>query len=172
MPRRRRPGPRSQHNAVGAATELIVAADLLSRGYEVFRSMAGTCSCDLIAMRDIDDGCEFQMLRVEAKTAHLDKRDGNSVSYDQGNPEEYDVLAVYHPWSKTIVYLPDGVVEQRATYAAVRYVSESGGEVEVFAKPEGFVKIGGLQHQTFRREDGTLLAILTTRVVTLGDTGA
>jgi len=38
-------------STVGAIAEHRVAADLLLRGYEVFRASSPTCSCDLIAYR-------------------------------------------------------------------------------------------------------------------------
>jgi hypothetical protein len=51
--------------AVGAIGELVVCADLLRRGYGVFRSVSPACSCDLIAMRGA------ALLRVEVTTGHI-----------------------------------------------------------------------------------------------------
>ena len=36
----------------GAVSELLVCADLLNRGYEVFRSVSQSCSCDIVAYKD------------------------------------------------------------------------------------------------------------------------
>src|SRR5277367_3349367 len=49
---------------VGAASELRVAVDLFYKGYEVFRALAHTCSCDLLAIKD------EKTVRVEVKTGH------------------------------------------------------------------------------------------------------
>lgn len=46
----------------GAAHELAVCADLLMRGYHVFRSVSPGCPCDLITMRD------GILTRIEVKT--------------------------------------------------------------------------------------------------------
>ena len=37
---------------VGAIQELRVSVDLLSRGFEVFRALSPSCSCDILAMKD------------------------------------------------------------------------------------------------------------------------
>lgn len=44
---------------VGALGELVVSADLMRRGYAVFRALSPSCPCDLIAMKD------DKLLRVE-----------------------------------------------------------------------------------------------------------
>lgn len=38
-------------SARGATSELLAAADLLRQGYEVFRALSPSASCDLIAMK-------------------------------------------------------------------------------------------------------------------------
>ena len=38
--------------SVGAISELRVAADLLAKGYEVFRAVSAACSCDLVVMKN------------------------------------------------------------------------------------------------------------------------
>lgn len=95
--------PKSLNGVKGAIAELAVAADLLKRGYEVFRAQSSTCSCDLIAMIDSEDGTEFEMLRIEVRTAGIDKRDGR-VCYRPANPEYCDVAAIYQPWNGEILY--------------------------------------------------------------------
>lgn len=54
----------SSSNA-GALSELIVGADLLRKGYHVFRSLSPACPCDLIALSE--DGV---LLRVEVRTKY------------------------------------------------------------------------------------------------------
>ena len=47
---------------VGARSELLASADLLKRGYEVYRSLSPHCSSDLIAAKD------GKLLRIEVRT--------------------------------------------------------------------------------------------------------
>jgi len=56
-------------NAMGALGELRVSADLMMRGYEVFRAVSPAASCDLIAIKD------GRLLRIESRTAAY-KKDG------------------------------------------------------------------------------------------------
>lgn len=66
---------------VGAANELSVAADLIRRGYDVFRNMSPNGQTDLLAMRD------GIVLRVQVKSAHVARAESNDVLavYKQGN---------------------------------------------------------------------------------------
>ena len=50
-------------STVGTISELIVAVDLLKRGYDVFRALSPTCSCDLAF---ITNG---RLVRVEVRTS-------------------------------------------------------------------------------------------------------
>lgn len=84
----------------GCAGELAVAADLLLRGYHVFRTVCANAPVDLIIMDDAG-----QLLRVEVKTGTAQPRH-----------EKYDVLArVLRDGSveytrredKDVVYVPD-----------------------------------------------------------------
>src|SRR5579872_6612397 len=47
---------------LGAASELIASADLLLRGFDVFRAVAAACPCDLVAMKD------GALIRIEVKS--------------------------------------------------------------------------------------------------------
>ena len=87
---------------VGAIGELTVCADLLKKGYEVFRSVASTCSCDVLAMKN------GKVLRIEI-TRGVVKKETNCVYYARHNPDNYDVIAV---WFKngTISYIGDEVI--------------------------------------------------------------
>jgi len=49
---------------VGAISELRVCAFLLSRGYEVFRSVSPSCSCDLAILKD------GKLLRIEVRSGY------------------------------------------------------------------------------------------------------
>lgn len=58
-------GHKLSTGTTGAISELAVATDLLRRGFEVFRSLSPTASCDLAILR----GDRF--LRVEVKTGYV-----------------------------------------------------------------------------------------------------
>jgi hypothetical protein len=65
-------GPRSNYpgiatSTVGAIGELRVAVDLLSKKYEVFRSISSACSCDLAILKN------GKLLRIEVRTAYRTK---------------------------------------------------------------------------------------------------
>ena len=69
---------------MGALAELIVSADLLRQGYEVFRSVSPHASCDIIAHKD------EKMLRVEVRTGHKNK----SGSVHASSKGSYDCRAI------------------------------------------------------------------------------
>lgn len=82
---------------VGAIAELMVGADLLTRGYEVFRSVSPNCSCDLIAVDGED------MFKVEVRTGHRGMTD--KITYNSENRAH--IVAVYVPSERIVVYYPD-----------------------------------------------------------------
>ena len=73
----------------GTSSELIVATDLLGRGFEVFRSLSPDGSCDLIALKD------GRALRIEVKTARTTGK--RHKTYPAAPNELHDVLAVVIP---------------------------------------------------------------------------
>lgn len=89
---------------IGAVHELWVSADLLARGYEVFRSVSQCASCDLVALRD------GQAIRVEVRSAKRSlatgKLDKPITAKDRGR---YDVAAFVERNGRiTYSGLPDG----------------------------------------------------------------
>jgi hypothetical protein len=67
---------------------MIAAADLMARGYEVFRSLGGGGSCDLIVVKDREPA-----MRIEVKTGH--RSDSGSITYATPNDfTAFDVLAI------------------------------------------------------------------------------
>lgn len=75
---------------VGTISELRVAADLLSRGYSVFRSLSASCSCDLAILR------ARKLLKVEVTTGYV-HGDGRIMHCKNGKNDwrpKADVLAV------------------------------------------------------------------------------
>jgi ribosomal protein S27AE len=81
-------------NTLGAVNELRASADLLLRGFEVFRSVSPSCSCDLIAMR------KGITLRVEVRTGYRHPN-GNTYVCKHG---VHDVIAAC--FKNEIVYSP------------------------------------------------------------------
>lgn len=93
------PKPRLLPNGtVGAISELIVATDLLRKGYEVFRALSPHALCDLAIL------AEGRLLRVEVKTRYLTK--SGSVSQPRlKHPERTDIVA--RVVGDEIYYQPD-----------------------------------------------------------------
>jgi Holliday junction resolvase-like predicted endonuclease len=85
--------------AVGAMSELIVCADLLRQGYDVYRSVAPVGACDIIVLKD------RRLCRVEVKTARRAPSGRAQYNEDACNPESYDVLA--------LVFLEESLIEYR-----------------------------------------------------------
>lgn len=84
---------------VGAIGELIVAADLLSKGYEVFRAVSQAASCDLIVLKA--GAC----LRIEVRTNGIDL--ANERLYPlkkKADAGKQDHFAMVLP--SRVVYLP------------------------------------------------------------------
>lgn len=85
---------------VGAIGEMQVCADLLAKGYEVFRAVSASCSCDIAILKN------DKMLRVEARTGYRSKN--GKVFYakkvvDAGRSDHFAIIV-----SPTeIVYIPE-----------------------------------------------------------------
>lgn len=81
---------------VGAIQELRVGIDLLGRGYEVFRALSPSCSCDLLAKKDGNE------ITIEVRTGYL--RHNGKLTYPNIGIRA-SVLAVVLPGGE-IVYNP------------------------------------------------------------------
>ena len=90
-------------STIGAVSELQVSADLLSKGYDVFRSVSPTSSCDLAILQD------GKLLRVEVRTGYFYmtnsgiRRVSRFYSHDEGRS---DILATAYA-DGVITYKPD-----------------------------------------------------------------
>jgi|GEM_PF-3063668 len=93
------PAPSVSTPTRGTISELIVATDLLTRGFAVFRSMSPSCECDLAILRGRD------LLWVEVTTGTLGAH--GKIVYPSKNPAKYDVLAVVIKDDRAIRYLPE-----------------------------------------------------------------
>lgn len=78
-------------HTVGAICEVQVSADLMKRGYEVYRTMSHHASCDLVALRN------DKLVRIEVRAAKKGQCGTHGV---------YDCLAAVDP-DGTIYYRPD-----------------------------------------------------------------
>ncbi len=86
---------------VGTLSELIAAADLMERGYFVFRALSSAAPFDLLAVK------EGRSVRVEVRTAS--KQNGKfycpKYARDVGRSDVY--AAVFRG---QVQYVPDGVI--------------------------------------------------------------
>jgi predicted nucleic acid-binding Zn ribbon protein len=100
-PRRGR-GDRLPTPTIGAAHELLVAADLLRRGYHVFRALSAACPADLVAYKgDCGD-----TLRIEVRTA-LARRDGSLYANRNAGPRDRRDVMAHVSHAGRIEYTPE-----------------------------------------------------------------
>ena len=84
----------------GAISELRVGVDLLMRGFEVFRALSPSCSCDLAILR------EGKLLRVEVRTGTVYRKANGDLTYNQQKLQvRADILAAVYP--DRIIYKPE-----------------------------------------------------------------
>lgn len=84
---------------IGAASELVAAADLIARGYEVFRAQTPNASCDLIALKN--GSCE----RVEVRTGRMRSDGMVTCGFDGGDQGRSDLLAVVLKAERMVYYV-------------------------------------------------------------------
>lgn len=84
----------------GAISELIAGADLLRRGYDVFRALSPACSCDLIAQRG------GELLRIEVRTGRRLAAGGLDYSKNATDAGRFDHYCIVVDAGKEIVYVP------------------------------------------------------------------
>ena len=84
---------------VGAISELRIAADLLAKGYEVFRAVSSACSCDLMVLKD------GVSLRIECRTGYTNKKTGKVYT---SRKNKADVVAINT--NIGILYEPEEVI--------------------------------------------------------------
>lgn len=89
-------------SSVGAAHEMIVAADLIKRGFDVYRSVSASSRADIIIVHGA------RMLRVEVTTGvrNMGRNPKRPFSWPPKVAAHHDILAVVlHPG--TIHYSPE-----------------------------------------------------------------
>ena len=97
----------------GAFAELLTAAILLSRGYDVYRSVSPNANCDLVIVRG------KLVLRIEVRSG---KYNGRSLKYAKKDQDNADFYAVYH------------IRDDKPQIAFIRVRKSPKGKVN-FAKP-------------------------------------
>ena len=83
-------------STVGTINELLVAADLLQRGFQVFRALSPSCDCDLAVL------IGKRLVRLEVTTG-VQCQNGNA-SFARHDPGRYDAIAIMV--SNAIRYTP------------------------------------------------------------------
>lgn len=86
--------PHLSTGAIGAIGELRAGADLLDKGFEVYRALSPAADADLIVQKD------GRYLSIQVRTGHR-RADGGLTVPRHG---EYDILAIVLP--DTVVYEP------------------------------------------------------------------
>lgn len=81
---------------------MLVCAELLKRGYSVFRSVSPAACCDLILL-DGNGG----MIRVEVKTAYKLKTGTIQCALPKHQQGKHDVLAMVFLADNSILFRPE-----------------------------------------------------------------
>ena len=87
---------------VGGAGELLVCADLIYQGYEVFRAVTQAASCDLIRLKD------GVLERVEVRSGRRNTE--GRLYYAKVYSTKCDVIAVVTPEREIVYVHPTHVV--------------------------------------------------------------
>lgn len=86
------------HSAAGTVSELMVAADLTTRGWGVFFPLVRTTKCDLIALSA--DGTQAR--RIEVRSG---KRTGGGLAYNAKPTDTCDHYAIVLP-GEPVIFKP------------------------------------------------------------------
>ena len=82
---------------VGAMSELLASIDLMRRGFEVYRALSPSSSCDLIALKN------SRIYKFEVRTAYRNQ-DG-SINYSKTSIRADRVVAILLR-ENVVVYIP------------------------------------------------------------------
>lgn len=80
------PKPLLSTGTTGAVSELVASVDLLRKGYEVFRALSPSCSCDLAILKD------HQLLRIEVRTGKRSATGKITYPPDRANADHFAVV--------------------------------------------------------------------------------
>lgn len=95
------PGPVQRCTSdTGALSELLVCADLMKRGFEVFRAVSPAATCDMVVLSG------KSTLRIQVKTANRLPRGG--ISYPAPKyANQHDHVAAVLISENSITYIPE-----------------------------------------------------------------
>lgn len=97
------PKLRAKAGSTGAMSEILVCLALLKRGYDVYRSVAVSGACDLIALNHtIGVAC-----RIEVKTSHRKVSGDLRFTLKDCQRENHDVLALVTLIDSTVEFRPN-----------------------------------------------------------------
>lgn len=85
------------HGTAGALAELIVATDLIKRGFELYRAMSQSSSCDLLALKN------KKLYDFEVRTGYRNKK--GSYFYSKHSIKGAYLAIVIHKTNE-IIYEP------------------------------------------------------------------
>lgn len=74
--------------SIGALAELVVCADLLQQGFDVYRSVSINAACDVIAANELG-----QLCRIEVKSA-IHRRGSTRFKRHRFDRTKHDILAL------------------------------------------------------------------------------
>ena len=83
---------------VGAIGELLVSADLMKKGFEVYRALSPSSSCDILVLK------ENKMKRIEVRTGYR-STDGKRITTIRDNFRADHLAIVIHNTNE-IIYEP------------------------------------------------------------------
>ena len=87
-----------QSSTIGARHELLVCADLMHRGFAVFRGVSPDCPCDLVVLQN------GRVRRVEVTTGS--RLATGEIHHPKRAAGRWDVLAVVVSGESTVTYMP------------------------------------------------------------------
>jgi len=97
-------GHRLSPHFAAAVAEMLVAVDLMHRGFDVYKSLASCGACDLVCIKRGGNVA----IRVEVKTAR--RQMNGKLHHSPHTHNRFDVLALVCG-DKSVTYLPDLVDE-------------------------------------------------------------
>lgn len=122
----------------GALAELVVGADLLRRGYAVYRALSPSAPCDLIILQN------GKMWRVEVRSAKRGLGERIFFGFKAADLGRHDILALYFRGENSVEYrgLPTNEIPEADQVA--QSTSPQPGQRSTDSDPqEGRRELGG-----------------------------
>lgn len=100
---------------IGALSEIVIASDLMRRGYHIFRAMSPASPFDLVAVNN------DQMLRIEVRTGKIQANGDAACTFTNQDEGRSDVLAIVLMGTE-IVYWPPLIDSHVNAYDVARFI--------------------------------------------------